>query len=466
MSDLIEPEMERRLGLFDSIMMMTGIMIGSGIFLTTGIMARSLPSVPLLLLAWFTGGLIVLAGAVTYAELGALLPQAGGQYVYLREAYGPLWGFLFGWKMFLINKTGSIATLGAAFAAYFGGLIPELSPGRILLTLRGEALGIPLSYSLSAGQLLAVGLILLFSLFNFLGVGLGKNLQNGLTTIKIGTIIAFVALGLSSGRRIVPQWRAAADSGLSTGGWLTGFGVALVAVFWAFDGWQNINYVAGEIRRPGRNIPRTLLFGCSLVTLLYVLVNVVYVHALPVSSMAGEVRVADLAVQAQFGSGAAGIFSAVIMISILGALNGAIFAGPRVFWAMARDGLFFRRAGSVHPRFRTPGNAVWMQAAWACLLALSADFEQLFTFTMFIGILFWVAGAAAVFTLRRRWPDRVRPYRAWGYPIIPAFFVITLAGILLNTLFRKPVESLAGLLLLVPGVPIYTWWKKRNQPRA
>jgi len=466
MHDSSKPGLERRLGLFDSIMMMTGIMIGSGIFLTTGIMARSLPSAPLLLLAWLTGGLVVLAGAVTYAELGALLPQAGGQYIYLREAYGPLWGFLFGWKMFLINKTGAIATLGAAFVAYFGGLVPELSTSRILLTLRGEALGIPLSYSLSAGQLLAVGLILLFSLFNFLGVGLGKNLQNGLTAIKIGSIFAFVALGLSSGRRIVPQWSPGAESGLSTGAWLTGFGVALVAVFWSFDGWQNINYVAGEIRRPGRNLPRALLLGCGLVTLLYVLVNLVYIHALPVASMAGEVRVADLAVRTQFGNQAAGIFSAVIMISILGALNGAIFTGPRVFWAMARDGLFFRRAGSIHSRFRTPGQAVWMQAAWACMMALSASFEQLFTFTMFIGILFWVAAAVAVFTLRRRWPDRARPYRAWGYPIIPAFFVITLTGILLNTLFQKPVESLAGLILLLPGVPIYFWWEKRNRPRG
>ena len=447
----------RQLGLFDSTMMMMGIIIGSGIFLTTGIMAQAVPSVPMILLAWLLGGLLVLAGALTYAELGISLPEAGGQYVYLREAYGHLFGFLFGWKMFLVNMTGSIAALGVAFAEYFGYFFPSLSTDKAIFSLKIGSF----TYTLSRGQLVAVAVIILLTSINYVRVAFGKNVQNVLTVIKIGTILVFVVLGFAfaGGTSI--------DLSLNPDGWsfgrlLTGFGLAFVSVFWAFDGWNNINYVAGEIKNPRRNLKFALIMGTIGVTLLYFFTNVVYFLALPLNELRGVVTVAERASFSLFGATATGFISAMILVSILGALNGCIFVGPRVYYAMARDGLFFRRVGKVHPRFKTPGFSIVIQTIWASLLALTGTFEQLFTFAMFAGILFWVLAAAAIFTLRKKRPALPRPYKTWGYPVVPIIFILALSGILLNTLFRKPVESLSGLALMIVGVPVYYMWKRKR----
>jgi APA family basic amino acid/polyamine antiporter len=447
----------RQLGLFDSTMMMMGIVIGSGIFLTTGIMAQAVPSTPLILLAWLLGGLLVLAGALTYAELGVSLPEAGGQYVYLREAYGPVFGFLFGWKMFLVNMTGSIAALGVAFAEYSGSFFPFLSTEEIFFSLEIGGL----KYTLSRGQLVAVAVIFLLTAVSYVGVAFGKTVQNILTVVKIGTIGIFIFFGfaLAKGTSI--------DLTLNPEGWsfaqlLTGFGLAFVSVFWAFDGWNNINYVAGEIKNPERNLTFALIMGTLGITILYFLTNVVYFLALPLGEMKGVVTVAEKASSTMFGATAAGLISAMILVSILGALNGAIFVGPRVYYAMARDGLFFKRVGGVHPRFKTPGFSLILQGSWASLLALTGTFEQLFTFAMFAGILFWVLAAAAIFTLRKKRPVLPRPYKAWGYPVVPMIFIVALSGILLNTLIRRPVESLAGIALMAAGVPVYYVWKRRR----
>ncbi len=449
-----EDPLIRQLGLFDSTMMMMGIVIGSGIFLTTGIMAQAVPSAPMVLLAWLLGGLLILAGALTYAELGVSLPEAGGQYVYLREAYGHLFGFLFGWKMFLVNMTGSIAALGVAFAEYFGYFFPFLSTKEIVFSFQVSGF----SYSLSRGQLIAVAVIVLLTAINYVGVAFGKTVQNVLTVIKIGTILVFIVFGF------IFTGGASIDLSLNPEGWsfarlLTGFGLAFVSVFWAFDGWNNINYVAGEIKNPRRNLKFALVIGTLGVTLLYFFTNVIYFLALPVGEMKGVVTVAEKASSSLFGATAAGIISAMILISILGAANGAIFVGPRVYYAMARDGLFFKKVGGVHSRFKTPGFSLVLQAIWASLLALTGTFEQLFTFAMFAGILFWVLAAAAIFTLRKKRPDLPRPYKAWGYPVVPMIFILALSGILLNTLIRRPVESLAGVALMVVGIPVYYMWK-------
>jgi APA family basic amino acid/polyamine antiporter len=438
-------------------MMMMGIVIGSGIFLTTGIMAQAVPSAPMILLVWLLGGLLILAGALTYAELGVSLPEAGGQYVYLREAYGQLFGFLFGWKMFLINMTGSIAALGVAFAEFFGSFFPSLSTKEIVFSSK---LG-SFTYTLSRGQLVAVAVILLLTAINYVGIAFGKSIQNILTVIKIGTILAFVIFGFAFARG------ASIDLSLNPEGWsfgqiLTGFGLAFVSVFWAFDGWNNINYVAGEIKNPKRNLKFALIMGTLGIILLYFFTNIIYFLALPVGEMKGVVTVAEKASASLFGATAAGLISAMILISILGALNGCIFVGPRVYYAMARDGLFFKKVGGVHPRFKTPGFSLVLQAIWASLLALTGTFEQLFTFAMFAGILFWVLAAAAIFTLRKKRPDLPRPYKAWGYPVVPLIFIIALSGILVNTLVRRPVESLAGVALMVAGIPVYYFWKMKN----
>ena len=316
-------------------------------------------------------------------------------------------------------------------------------------------------YSLSRGQVVAVSVIVFLSAINYLGVGWGKNVQNVLTVIKIGTILAFIFFGFIFARGA--SINISLDStGLSLTQLITGFGLAFVAVFWAFDGWNNINYVAGEIKDPKRNLKFALIMGTLGTTLLYFFTNVVYFLALPLGEMKGEVTVAERASSSLFGAPAAGLISAMILISILGALNGAIFVGPRVYYAMARDGLFFKKVGGVHSRFKTPGFSLILQAIWASLLALTGTFEQLFTFAMFAGILFWVLAAAAIFTLRKKRPDLPRPYKAWGYPVVPMIFIVALSGILLNTLFRRPVESLAGVALMVVGIPVYYMWKRKR----
>ncbi|MGB6340912.1 MAG: amino acid permease [Candidatus Aminicenantaceae bacterium] len=450
----------RQLGLFDSTMVMVGIVIGSGIFLTTGIMAKSIPSAGLILLAWFIGGLLTLAGALTYAELGAAMPEAGGQYVYLREAYGPMSGFLFGWILFLVYTTGGIAALALAFAEYTGYFFPSLGTDNLILTLDIPLLKDTLHYSLSAGQMIGVAVIILLSIVNFIGVGLGKLIQNLFTVIKIGTIAAIIILGFAIGKG-TPPGLSMNPSGMSFGSIIIGIGVSLVAVAWAFDGWNNVNFVAGEIKNPRRNLPIALILGTLGITCLYVLVNYIYLYALPVQEIIGVVRIAEKATGALFGSSTGALISALVIVSVFGSLNGTILVGPRVYYAMAKDGLFFRKVAHVHPRFRTPGFSILIQAIWASLLTLLGTFEQIFTFAMFIAIVFWIAATASVFTLRKKRPDLPRPYKTWGYPVVPALFIIASTGILLNTLIEKPVEALAGLLLTALGIPAFYYWKQR-----
>jgi len=449
----------RQLGLFDSTMMMIGIVIGSGIFLTTGIMAESLPSAPLILIAWIVGGLITLAGALTYAELGAAMPEAGGHYVYLREAYGPLPGFLFGWQLFLVAMSGSIAALAVAFAEYFGYFFPVLSTDNYIFTADTGLFG-GFTYTLSAGQIAALALIIGLSAVNYLGVTFGKIIQNIITVIKIGSILVFVGAGLTLGSG-APVDFTLNPAGLSAGSLITGFGVSLIAVSWAFDGWNNINYIASEIKNPRRNLPFSLVAGTLAITILYVLINYVYLYAVPVDGMAGTVRIAEQSATSLFGGTAAGLISAAVLISVFGALNGSIIVGPRVYYAMATDKLFFRRVAEVHPRYRTPGFSIIIQAVWSCILTVTGTFEQIFTFVMFVTIAFWITATASVFKLRKDRPDMPRPYKTWGYPVTPIVFIVVSVGILVNTVIEKPVESLAGVALVLLGIPVYYYWKNK-----
>jgi APA family basic amino acid/polyamine antiporter len=457
-----ETGLVRKLGLFDSTMVMVGIIIGSGIFLTTGIMAKSIPSGGLILVAWLVGGLLTLAGALTYAELGAAMPEAGGQYVYLREAYGPMAGFLFGWILFLVYMTGGIAALALAFAEYTGYFFPSLGTEHIILDMNIPLFQSSFHYSLSSGQLVGVGVIFLLSVFNFIGVGLGKSIQNVFTVIKIGILVGIILFGLAIGKGTSPDL-SINPMRMDFNSLLVGFGVSLVAIAWAFDGWNNVNFVAGEIKNPKRNLPRALIIGTLGTTFLYVLVNYVYLYALPIQETIGVVRIAEKATGALFGASTGALISGLVIVSVFGALNGSILVGPRVYYAMAKDGLFFRKVSHVHPRFHTPGFSILIQAIWASLLTLLGTFEQIFTFAMFIAILFWIAATASVFTLRKKRPDLPRPYKTWGYPAVPAIFIIASAGILLNTLLEKPVEALTGLLLTALGIPAYYYWKLRSK---
>ena len=453
----------RQLGLFDSTMIMVGIVIGSGIFVSTGIMAASIPSLSLMLVAWIAGGLFTLAGAFTYAELGAAMPKAGGQYVYLREAFGDLTAFLFGWVTFFVYLAGGIAGLAAAFAEYFGRFVPSLSTARILASFDLSVVGFEIPFSLSAGQLVGVAVIALLSVVNYLRVSFGSGLQNVLTVIKIGTLLALVVGGFALGN-VADIDLSINPTGASAGALLTGFGLALVAVFWAFDGWNNVTYVAGEIRQPGRNIPRTLILGAVCVSGLYILVNLAYFSALGLEEMAGVVTVAEKATSALLGDSAGALVAAAVVVSIFGAINGSIIVGPRVYFAMARDGLFFKRVAEVSQKNGTPGFAILAQAIWTSVIVMSGTFDQILTFTMFVAIAFWILAAGAVFVLRKKRPDLPRPYRTWGYPVVPAVFILASAGVMLSILIERPVESFAGIALTALGLPAYFFWKRKAGP--
>ncbi|MHA1370699.1 MAG: APC family permease [Promethearchaeota archaeon] len=451
----------RQLGLFDSTMMMIGIIVGSGIFLTTGIMAKSLPSAGLIMVAWLIGGLLTLAGALVYAELGVAMPEAGGQYVYLREAYSPLSGFLFGWITFLVYISGSIAALSSAFAEYFGYFFPTLSTNHTIFSTVIQLFNHDFHFSLSSGQVVATIVILLLSAINYIGVGLGKIIQNIFTVLKIGIILIFIVLGLAVSKATTVDF-SLNPTGLSFSQIAIGLGVALVAVSWTFDGWNNINFVAGEIKDPKRSLPKVLIIGTSVVTIFYLFVNYIYFRALPIQEMTGVVRIAESASSALYGTTTTGILSAAILISVFGALNATIFVGPRVYFAMAKDKVFFKRAATIHPRFKTPSFAIVIQAVWACILTLTGTFEQLFTYVIFVAIIFWIAATTSIFTLRKKYPDLPRPYKAWGYPVVPIIFIAASVGILINTLLESPVESLAGLGFIVVGIPVYYYWKRKG----
>ncbi len=446
------PKLKRQLGLFDSTMMVIGIVIGSGIFMTTGLMAEVLPSPSFILITWALGGVMMLAGALTYAELGAAMPKAGGQYVYLREAYGPLPAFLFGWVAFIAYLTGTNAAIAVAIAEHMGSFFPTLSPENIILDLG--------FYHLSSGQLMALTIIFGLSLVNYLGVVLGKWVQNVLTILKIGSILVFALIGLLVTTNVSIDYTLN-PTGLSFGQILMGMGVALIAVNWTVGGWDYVTLVSGEVKSPEKNLPRALIFGTLAIISLYILINLAYLKSMPISQIAGEVKIGEASARALFGNGIAGLFTVAVMLSMFGSLNGNILVGPRVTYAMAKDDLFFRQAADVHPKYRTPGNAIILQGIWAGILTLTGTFKELITLVVFVNFMLWIAASSTVFVLRKKQPDLHRPYKVWGYPWVPALFILFSLAVMVNTFFESPGQSLMGLGLTFLGLPAYYYWNKR-----
>ena len=446
-------KLKRQLGLFDSSMMVIGIVIGSGIFMTTGLMAEAIPSASLILLAWVLGGLQMLAGALTYAELGAAMPKAGGQYVFLREAYGQLPGFLFGWIAFVAYISGTNAALAIAVAEHVGSFYPSLTTQNIIIDVG--------SFSISGGQIFALSLILILSIINYLGIVFGKWIQNIFTVLKIGSILLFALTGLfiSTGNHIDMSLNT---TNMSIGSILTGMGIALVAVNWTVGGWEYITFAAGEIKNPKRNLPLALIIGTVTILTLYFLVNIAYLKVLPMDSLIGEIKVGEMTARSLYGPGIGGLFVLVIIVSMFGALNGNILVGSRVYYAMAKDHLFFSKAADVHPKFHTPGNAIIIQGLWAAVLTLTGTFEELITLVVFVNFMLWIASASTVFVLRKKQPDLDRPYKVWGYPYVPAFFIIFSSAIMVNTFFKSPEQSLIGLGLTLLGIPAFWYWKKKK----
>ena len=431
------PTLVRGLSTWDGALLTIGSIVGTGIFLTTADMARVLPDPMLILAVWLAGGLLTLAGALTYGELGAMYPRAGGLYHYLREAYGPLWGFLFGWAAFLVIMSGGIAALAVAFGTYLASFFPFIP--------------------VKAAACLA---ILVLTAVNHLGLKEGAGVQNALTVLKIGSIVAFVALGLFAPAPVTNDVGAAA---MASGALLTAFGVAMIAALWTYDGWYGLTCSAGELRDPGKSLPRGLILGTGVVIVLYLLLNLVYVRTLTVPQMAGAERIGEAAAEVLFGPTGAKLVSLAVLVSTFGCLSSTILYSSRIYLPMAEDGVFFRSFAEVHPRFRTPVRSLWAQTAWALLLTLSGTYEQLYTYVVFVSVMFHAATATAVFVLRRTRPDHPRPYRTWGYPVVPALFILGCLLLVGNTLAERPFESLIGLALLAAGLPAYLWFRKRTR---
>jgi amino acid transporter len=430
-------DLKRELGLLDATMINVGTMIATAIFIVPAEVAAAVPGSFLMILVWIAGGAVSLLGALSVAELGAAYPEAGGQYAYLREAYGPLWGFLYGWTGLLVINPASVAAIAVGFARYFGYFV-SLSEAWIRIT--------------------GILSVLALTALNCRGVRLGATTQNVLTSLKMAALVlliitAFVVPG-GSVENLKPLWPAE-----SWGRLIGPFGVAMVAVLWAYDGWIETTYVGSEIRDPGRILPRSIILSTVIVIALYVLSSIAYSYVLSPNRMASSTLVASDAVQRTLGPRGAALVAAAIVISALGANNGIILTAARIPYAMARQGLFFQAQGYVHPRYATPIIALITQAIISAILAASGTYDRLFTYVVFAEFLFYALSAGAVLRLRRRAPELARPYRTWGYPWTPIVFIVCAALLVGNTIWKKPRESAVGAGLIALGLPGYVYWR-------
>ncbi len=455
-----KPQLLRKMNLLDSTFLVIGAVVGSGIFMTTGFIAGYLPNPGFILVVWLVGGFIALCGALSFAELGAMYPRSGGQYVYLRESYGPLAGFLYGWGFFWIIDCGGIAALAVGFAEYLGYFIPFLSTKTYILKLNV----FNIDYSLSTGQLVAVVCILVLSSINYFGIKGGIAVQNLFTFLKLASLAAIVVFGLAVGKKsgVVNLNQLFSGDHVFNLDLLKLFGLALIAVIWTYDGFYSINCTAGEVKKPEKNIPLGLLIGTLSVTAIYCLVNLVYVMALPVEKMKGVARIGELASTQLFGSTTTLFIAGTIMISIFGCLSASILYGPRVFFAMAEDRSFFQSMAHVHPRYHVPSKAIIGQALWSALLCLSGTYQDLFEYVVFALVIFFAATGFSVIILRLRKPERKRPYKTWGYPFVPIIFVLINLAIFFNTIWAQPLKSMVGLLILCIGIPAFFYWKAKG----
>ncbi len=499
----------RELGLLDSTMIVAGSMIGSGIFIVSADIARLVGSAGWLIMVWVVTGLLTLAAALSYGELAAMMPLAGGQYVYLRESYSPLWGFLYGWTLFLVIQTGTIAAVAVAFARFLGVLFPSISPTAWIV--RPIDFSDSYAVSLSWQQLVAILLIVFLTFLNTRGLKVGKWIQNVFTSTKTLSLVALILLGVLVGRdagavaanfadawtprdvvTIRPDlpWMPPLSAAAGAFGLLVAFCVAQVGSLFSADAWNNITFTAGEVKNPRRNVPLSLAFGTGLVIALYVLANVAYLSVLRLSEIqnAPDDRIATAALAQMFGPAAAGIMAVAIIISTFGCNNGLVLAGARVYYAMARDGLFFRATGRLNER-HVPARGLIFQCVWAALLVLprtrprGADGQQLLDaasgqpvygnlygnlldYVVFAVLIFYILTLGGIFVLRRKRPAAERPYRAFGYPLVPALYIATATVILAVLLLYRTSTTWPGLLIVLTGIPVYLVWRRVGVPVA
>jgi APA family basic amino acid/polyamine antiporter len=455
-----DAKLVRGLSLTDSILLLAGGIIGSGIFLTAKDIAVNTRRPWLFLFVWIIGMGMALLACFAFAELASMFPSAGGQYVYMREAYGDTAGFLFGWMYFTVSATGTVAALGVGFATYLGQAFPVLRVEQAVISVG--------SFNLTRGHMIALASIALQTVINILGVKKGAVLQNVATWAKFAAIAIFVFGGLLLGHGSWSHYRQAFPSAaaVNPASFVTGIGIALIAVFWAYDGWVYVTFVAGEIKNPQRNLPRALIWGLLLVGVVYIAINAVYLYALPMQEIAAQEAVAQTAAVSMFSGRVAPWLSLMVALSCFGAMAPCLMSGARVYYAMAEDGIFFRAFAKVHTRWHTPMISLVLQGIWSGVLALSGKYDELFTYVMFMMVLSYVLTVAGLFVLRRKQPDTPRPYRCTGYPWLPAIYVVLGSLWAINAAMEKTRETLWGTAIVALGVPFYFYWKRQKKNAA
>jgi APA family basic amino acid/polyamine antiporter len=501
-------ELVKGLGLLSSTTLVMGSMIGSGIFIVSADIARLVDSPALLIGAWVVTAFMTIVGALSYGELAAMMPRAGGQYVYLRESLGPLWGFLYGWTFFLVIQCGTIAAVGVAFGKFLGVMWPAISADKWLVHLWkvppihvGPMVLGNMDVGLNTQNFVAVLIVVFLSIVNIFGVRTGAIVQNVFTIAKTAALLGLVCFGIAIGRN--PQavaanfgagwsnfWHNAWGVGhavqVGVGGPIAMVGtiailaVAQVGSLFSADAWNSVTFTAGEVKNPRRNLPLSLAIGTGAVVLIYIAANFVYLTALPLSGdphgttllargikYAADDRVGTAVMQSMFGAAGATLMAVAILISTFGCNNGLILSGARVYYAMAKDGLFFRPVAKLHPKYKTPAVSLMFQMVWTCILCLSGSYGQLLDYTMFAVLVFYILTLLGLFVLRRTQPDAPRPYRAFGYPVLPAIYILMALYIDVILLRYKPQYTWPGLILVLIGIPVYFWWSRRgNVPQA
>lgn len=470
-----QPSLVRGLSLLDSVLLLVSGIIGSSIFLTAKDIAGPLPNPKLFFLVWVLGGAISLCACVAFAELGSMFPDSGGQYIYLREAYGDLIAFLYGWMLFAVANGGTIAALSVASAAYMGNILPFMSQQHVMANinlpypalLHGQIVEAIFTIVFTRAHAVGLVLIVVLTCVNVFGLRWGALLQNVSTWTKFTAMAVFVVLGFAIGKGHWSNFSAQAPGGismgLSPGQLISALGVGLIAVFWAYDGWVYITWVAGEVKEPRRNVPLAMVLGVLAVGAIYLAMNMTYVYALPLSEVAKFETIAHEAARALFSPGAANWLSAMIAVSCFSAAATCTLSGARVYLAMAQDGVFFRRMAVIHPKWRTPAFSLIGQGIWSAILTLSGRYDQLYTYVIFGMVLSYTLTVIGLFVLRWKKPDIPRPYRCTGYPWLPAIYILVGGAWTLNTIITRPAESFWGATIVFVGVPGYLFWKRNSR---
>jgi APA family basic amino acid/polyamine antiporter len=459
-SKAVNTSLVRGLGLADSTALVIGAMIGSGIFIVSADIARQVNSPGLLILVWVATGLLTMIAALSYGELAAAMPHAGGQYVYLREAFGPLSGFLYGWTLFLVIQTGTMAAVSVGFAKFAGVFVPWIAADHYLLRAG--------RFGLNTQQLVAIAVLVAVAIINSRGIRAGAIVQNVFTVAKVAALLGLIGIGIFVGRNPEALQRNFSNFWQNSDWTFTTIrlvGVAMVGALFSADAWNNITFTAAEVRDPRRNVPLSLALGVGVVSLLYIGCNFIYLSALPLQAIqtAPEDRVATAVASSILGPVAVQLMAIAIMISTFGCANGLTLAGARVYYAMSLDGLFFRAASRIDPVTRAPRASLFMQCAWACLLTLSGRYSDLLDYVIFAVMLFYILTILGVFVLRKKRPDLERPYRAFGYPILPAVYIAAACLIEVLLLVYKPNYTWPGLIIVLLGIPVYFLWHRRGE---